>query len=157
MFLNRITKQLIKHEGLQTKIYKCPAGKLTIGVGRNLEDRGITKQEAEYLLNNDILTTHNELSCSLKFYDELDDVRQEVLINMAFQMGVQGLLKFKKTLDYIRQALFVQSCGVLEHDYFDLASDEMMDSQWALQTPNRARELSNLMKGGQNNVESSAN
>lgn len=135
MFLDRITNQLVRHEGLQTKIYTCPANKLTIGVGRNLEDRGITEKEAMYLLNNDILKTHNELSCSYSFYDILDDTRQEVLINMAFQLGMSGLAEFKKTLSFIEKGMYKS------------ASIEMLNSKWAKQTPNRALELSNLMKG----------
>lgn len=135
MFLDRITNQLVRHEGLQTKVYTCPAGKLTIGVGRNLEDRGITEKEAMYLLNNDILKTHNELSTKYPFYDTLDDKRQEVLINMAFQLGLNGLSKFKKTLELIEKGLYKS------------ASEEMLNSNWAKQTPKRAFELSNLMKG----------
>lgn len=135
MYLDRITKQLIRHEGLQLKVYTCPANKLTIGVGRNLEDRGITENEAKYLLNNDIMQTHNELSCKYPFYDTLYDTRQEVLINMAFQLGLNGLSQFKKTLDFIEKGLYKS------------ASEEMLNSQWAKQTPRRALELSNLMKG----------
>ncbi len=135
MYLDRITNQLIRHEGLQTKIYTCPANKLTIGVGRNLEDRGITENEAKYLLNNDIMQTHNELSCKYPFYDMLDDTRQEVLINMAFQLGLNGLSKFKKTLEFIEKGMYKS------------ASEEMLNSNWAKQTPNRVYELSNLMKG----------
>lgn len=135
MFLDRITNQLVRHEGLQTKVYMCPANKLTIGVGRNLEDRGITEKEAMYLLNNDILEVHNQLSCKYPFYDTLDDKRQEVLINMAFQLGLSGLSEFKKTLELIEKGLYKS------------ASQEMLNSNWAKQTPKRALELSNLMKG----------
>jgi lysozyme len=135
MYLDRITNQLVRHEGLQLKVYTCPANKLTIGVGRNLEDRGITEKEAFYLLHDDIVQTHNELSCKYPFYDTLDDTRQEVLINMAFQLGLNGLSKFKKTLEYIEKGMYKS------------ASEEMLNSNWAKQTPKRAYELSNLMKG----------
>lgn len=137
MLKKRIQGLLIKHEGLQTKVYTCPAGKLTIGIGRNLEDRGITEIEAEYLLNNDIVHCHNQLSSSLPFYDKLDDIRQEVLINMCFQMGLYGLLKFKNTLSFIEQGNYVN------------ASAEMLNSKWALQTPNRAKELSKILERGE--------
>ncbi len=136
MNMLNITSQLIEHEGLVNKVYICPAGKLTIGVGRNLEDRGLTDLESLFLLNNDIVSLNNELSIKLPFYKDLDDVRQGVLINMAFNMGIYGLLKFKNTLKLIE-----------EQNYL-FASDEMLDSKWARQVPNRAKELANLMKGG---------
>lgn len=135
MKLLSITNQLVKHEGMKTELYKCTANKLTIGVGRNLEDRGITEKEAMYLLNNDINEVHNKLQFEYKFYDELDDTRQEILINMAFQLGIKGLSKFKQTIEHIRNKDYVK------------ASEEMLNSKWAFQTPNRAKELSNLMKG----------
>ena len=137
MLMDRTERMLIKHEGLRTKVYTCPANKLTIGVGRNLEDRGITKKEALYLLNNDIVECDNKLSLKLPFYDSLDDVRQEVLINMCFQLGFIGLSKFKKTLKYI-------------NDFdFEKASQEMLDSAWAKQTPNRANELAQILRKGE--------
>lgn len=135
MRIGIIEKQLLKHEGLRLKPYHCPANKLTIGIGRNLEDRGITEQEAKFLLINDISSIHEKLNYILPFYKDLDDSRQEVLINMAFNLGVAGLLKFKKTLGFIQYTLFKE------------ASQEMLDSRWARQVGNRAIELSNLMKG----------
>lgn len=140
MLLGRITSQLEKHEGLQLKIYFCTKGKSTIGIGRNLDDRGISEDEARYMLNNDIVDMNNKLSSCLPFYDALDDARQEVLINMAFNLGVHGLLKFKKTLQFI------------EDGEYEKASVEMLDSKWSTEVHNRANELSQIMKGGTYNV-----
>lgn len=118
------------------KPYKCTADKLTIGYGRNLEDSGITEPEAMILLKNDIAKTMEQLDQALHFYKRLGPVRRDVLTNMAFQMGVSGLLKFKKTLDYVAQG------------EFEKASVEMLISKWAKQTPNRTKELSEQMRTG---------
>lgn len=122
-----------KHEGLQLKPYKCPTGFLTIGYGRNLETNGITQQEAELLLLNDIEYVDKQLQKQLHIYNVMPITIQHVLINMAFQIGVDGLLKFKKTLAYLA-----------EKNYKD-AAKEMLNSKWAQQTPNRARELANIV------------
>jgi len=125
---------LKRQEGLRLKVYSCPAGKLTIGYGRNLEDRGITLQEADYLLQNDILFVRKNLEKNIMYFNELPLPVQEVLINMGFQLGIKGLLKFKNTLFYISKSLWYE------------ASIEMLDSRWAKQTPSRAKELSEIIR-----------
>lgn len=130
----RLKKQLLDDEGLRMKPYHCTGGKLTIGIGRNLEDVGISKEEAEYLLENDINRIHRDLSKKIDFFADLDSLRQEVLINMAFNMGVSGLLGFRRTLAFMRKG------------DFDAASVEMLKSKWSQQVPNRAFRLSLLMK-----------
>jgi lysozyme len=125
---------LKRQEGLRLKVYSCPAGKLTIGYGRNLEDRGITLQEADYLLQNDILFVRKNLEKNIMYFNELPLPVQEVLINMGFQLGIKGLLKFKNTLFYISKSLW------------DEASIEMLDSRWAKQTPSIAKELSEIIR-----------
>lgn len=136
----RLMNSIQKHEGLKLKVYTCPAGKQTIGYGRNLEDNGISKYEALQMLDNDIKKIKSELDMELQLLDIdfyiLPDHVQNVLIEMAYQMGVYGLLKFKNTILYIKNS------------QYDLASKEMLISQWAVQTPKRAKTLSNLMKGG---------
>ena len=124
-----------KHEGFSGKAYLCPAGRLTIGYGRNLEDRGITKSEAEYLLTNDII----ELTERLQYvpaFKTLDTVRQTVLVDMAYNLGIDGLLGFKKML----------AC-IVASDY-DGAAKEMLDSRWAKQVGSRATELAGMMREG---------
>ncbi len=137
MNIEELKKSIKKHEGLQLKVYTCPAGKLTIGYGRNVEDRGITEKEANLLLENDILDMKLELEDRLPLFKYLDDVRQNVLIEMAFNIGIKGLLNFKKTLEYISIK-----------DY-DKASEEMLNSKWASQVGKRAITLSNLLKKGE--------
>ena len=94
-----IEKQLIKHEGLRLKPYKCPAGRLTLGIGRNLDDKGITEKEALYLLKNDIVECMNDLD--IIFLDQFNtwpDNIQMALIDMRFQLGGKGFRKFKRMI-----------------------------------------------------------
>ena len=129
-------EQIKKHEGLELKVYTCTAGRLTIGYGRNLEDRGITEEEALYLLRNDIEKITKRLKKEIKFFDTLNEPRQWVLINMAYNMGVTGLLKFKNTLKNIENEKYIE------------ASNQMLDSKWAKQVKGRAQELAAQMAGG---------
>ncbi len=130
-------KMLMKHEGLRLKPYSCSAGKLTIGFGRNLEDKGITEVEAHNLLDNDIDSLVSQLIKTYPWFRELNDVRKAVVIDMAFNLGLAGFSAFKKTIAYLTQ-----------HDYSN-ASREMLNSKWAMQVGYRANELSKLMENGE--------
>lgn len=150
MILKRLRKQLICDESEKLHLYKCPAGYLTIGIGRNIEQRGISKDESELMFKNDVDLVLKELAPSLLHHhsiklDSISSVRQEVLLNMAFQLGVPRLMKFKNTFAYIKNA-----------DY-ENASIEMLDSLWFKQmhemdmvdgkdSLNRAERLSYAMK-----------
>ena len=129
--------QLITHEGLELKPYQCTADKLTIGVGRNIEDRGITEDEARYLLKNDIKIVEDELLSKKPMVAKLDAVRQRVLVDMGFNLGIPTLLKFQNMWLAIEQEDFIQ------------ASIEMMDSRWARQVGQRAHKLSEAMRIGE--------
>ena len=127
--------RLIKlHEGLELRPYRCTSGKLTIGYGRNLEARGITEAEAGELLLNDINELTAQLSSRLYWFWGLSIVRRAVLTDMAYNLGINGLLSFKKTLRHIEL-----------HDY-DAAADEMLNSKWAAQVGQRADRLAEMMK-----------
>ena len=132
-----LENQLITHEGLELKPYQCTADKLTIGVGRNIEDRGITEDEARYLLKNDIKIVEDELLSKKPMVAELDAVRQRVLVDMGFNLGIPTLLKFQNMRLAIEQEDFIQ------------ASVEMMDSRWARQVGQRAHRLSEAMRIGE--------
>lgn len=134
--LNTVAIQLKQDEGLRLKPYRCTANKLTIGYGRNIEEKGITEEEANHLLINDIIATQKELTQKQPVYSNLDDKRKEVLLNMCFQLGYPKLSQFKKFFK------------ALENKDYYLASLEMMDSSWAKQTPNRALRLSTIMRKG---------
>ena len=131
-----LIKELKRDEGVRTHPYKCSAGKLTIGVGRNIEDNGLSESEIEYLLENDIRSCVSDLKGNFSFYNNLDGTRKRVLINMCFNLGITRLLKFKK---FIR---------ALEDGDYETASVEMMDSLWAKQVGPRAERLRDLMKYG---------
>ena len=128
--------QLTLHEGMRQFPYKCTSGKLTIGIGRNLDDRGITEAEAGFLLGNDIDDFQDRLTREIPWMVELDAVRQRVLLDMAFNLGVPGLLKFKRTLAAIRGK------------EYDRAAAMMLDSRWATQVGQRAKRLSRMMATG---------
>ena len=129
--------QLTRHEGLRLKPYRCTSGKLSIGIGRNLDGSGISEREAELMLENDILKLFAVLPGKIDFFNELDKVRADILVNMAFNMGVNGLLKFKKMLTAI------------DDGYFTRAAAEILDSKWAFQVGDRALELAEQMKTGE--------
>ena len=125
---------LKRHEGLRLKPYQDTIGKLTIGYGRNLDDRGISKEEAEYLLKNDISRVMSEVRGSIDFFDNLNEARQNVLLDMCFNMGLAGLLGFQKMLKSLNEGNYAK------------AAEEMLNSKWASQVGNRAKELAKMVK-----------
>jgi lysozyme len=131
-----LIRQIRLHEGERLKPYRCTAGKLTIGVGRNLDDRGITREESAMLLDGDIRLLEIELFRALPWASALDDVRQRVLLDMAFNLGLPGLLLFKRTLEAIRTGQYQQ------------AATMMLDSLWARQVGQRAERLARMMATG---------
>ena len=133
----KLIQKLIEHEGLELKPYKDTLGILTIGIGRNLEDRGISEDEAVYLAKNDVQIVEKELLAAQPCVDTLDSVRQLVLIDMAFNMGVPRLCKFKRMW-----------AAVHEKD-FPTAAKEMLDSRWATQVKSRSVKLANMMHKGE--------
>lgn len=133
---DKLTEMLVDHEGMRRKPYRCTAGKLTIGVGRNLDDRGISPDEAMYMLANDIKDARRELSAAFPWFDKLDEVRQAVLIDMCVNLGLSRLQGFRNTLALI---------GVGK---YEAAAQEMLNSKWAEQVGRRAQRLSRMMATG---------
>lgn len=127
-----------KHEGLRLKPYKCTADKLTIGYGRNLDDIGISEDEAEYLLIHDITQAEQDLAkiFDTRFLYDLSDVRYAVLVDMMFNLGLARFRGFKKMIRAIKEKDFLQAC------------EEMKDSKWYAQVKTRADELIQLFKEG---------
>ena len=153
-FINK----LIAHEGLRLQVYQDSLGIDTIGIGRNLEDRGITKEEldwmdipnmaivhtmgiteadAMYLAENDVQIVEEELVRAHPCVDKLDAVRQLVVMDMAFNMGVPRLCKFKNMWNAIHEENYIA------------AAKEMLDSRWADQVKSRAVKLANAMHNGE--------
>lgn len=132
-----LVDQLIRHEGLELKVYKDSLGIETIGIGRNLVDRGISEEEARYLCNNDIEIVERELLRSFPFVAGLDDCRLRVLMDMAFNIGIPRLRGFAKMWT------------ALEEGNYEQAAIEMMDSKWAKQVKTRAYTLARMMETGE--------
>lgn len=139
MNLTYLKQQLARHEGFRLKPYKDTAAppRLTIGVGRNLDDVGIFPDEAELMLDNDIKRAIKDIDDHLSWANSLDEPRRMILINMAFNMGVAKLLGFHKMLT------------ALQSGDYQKAADEMVSSDWYKQTGVRALELINQMRTGE--------
>lgn len=129
-----ISALLEKHEGFRQFPYMDTTGHLTIGIGRNLKDRGITKAEALYLLQNDIADFKKQLDDRLYWFENCPDAVKDVLIDMCFNLGLNGLLQFTRTLEHIK------------NENYMLAAEEMLKSKWAKQVGTRATELAEILK-----------
>jgi len=132
----KLIEELKRDEGVRFKPYHCSADKLTIGVGRNLDDVGITEEESDYLLGNDINTCVKELNRTFFWFEKQTDVRKRVLVNMCFNLGLSRLLNFK---NFLKAA---------ESGDYESAGREMLDSKWAKQVGDRAIRLKNMMIEG---------
>ncbi len=133
-----LVERIKKHEGFRANPYRCTAGKLTIGYGRNLEDKGISRNEAAALLMADINEAAEQLEKHIPNVLERiqGKARKEVLVEMVFNMGIGGVMKFRKML------------GALVKQDYDKAAAEMLDSRWASQVGQRAVTLANIMRNG---------
>jgi lysozyme len=136
MDVKALTDELVRDEGMRTKPYYCTAGKLTIGVGRNIEDVGITEDEARYLLENDIRRVCAELDQAFPWWRQLSDRRQRALANMAFNLGLGRLLKFRKCL------------AALEAGDYAEAAAQALNSTWARQVGARASRIAVMIREG---------
>lgn len=127
---------LKRHEGYSRVPYRCTANRQTIGFGRNLDDVGIDREEAEYLLKRDILRAEDKLRDE-PYFELLSDVRKAVLISMVFNLGWGGFLSFQNMRTKLRQGDFAG------------AAREMLASKWATQVKNRSVELAQMMETNQ--------
>mgnify|MGYP003628964058 FL=1 len=134
--MNKLLEQLKIHEGMKLKPYLCTSKKLTIGIGRNLDDVGISKEEAEMLLKNDIYEATNQLLNAFPFMATFSDVRISAMINFTFNVGIGTVRKFSNTIEY------------LKNEDWDAAADEMMDSKWAEQVGDRAIQITEQIRTG---------
>tara|TARA_E500000331_G_scaffold68368_1_gene63027 strand:- start:1044 stop:1457 length:414 start_codon:yes stop_codon:yes gene_type:complete len=135
MDYDRLKKQLVVHEGLELKPYKCTANKTTIGVGRNIEEVGISEDEAMYLLENDIKNVVAQCQATFSWFDGLTDIRKEAIVNLVFNMGLSTFCKFKNTISYLEQGLY------------ELAGTELLDSNYARQVGQRSVDVANMIAG----------
>ena len=128
---DRLTQQLTIHEGLRLKPYKCTAGKLTIGVGRNLDDVGITDVEARFMLEGDIARCMGECAREFDWFIDAPELIKEAVINLVFNMGISRFRKFKKTIEH------------LSNKEYTLAGAELLNSRYADQVGQRAIDVAN--------------
>lgn len=133
---NKLSRQLSRHEGRRLKPYYDTVGVLTIGVGRNLDDVGISESEANILLKNDIQDAQIMCLNNVPGFKVLDPVRQAVCVNMMFNLGCTRFSGFKRMWR-----------ALLRHDYEE-AARQMLDSKWADQVKGRALELADQMREG---------
>ena len=122
-----LTNHIKEYEGFSRLVYECTSGYATLGFGRNVEQVGITQEEAEYLLKNDIEQCLKELRGIMNKFDDLPDKAQLVLVDMCYNLGLSKLLNFENMLDAI------------DAGNYQKASEELLDSRYALQTKRRAR------------------
>ena len=128
--------QLSLHEGRKKYPYEDTVGKLTIGVGHNLTDNGLSDAVIDIVLEEDIAIAESELDRVLEVWRELGKVRQQVMVDMMFNLGAPGLMTFNR----FRRALMLKD--------YDQASIEMLDSKWATQVGMRAARLAEMMRTG---------
>lgn len=133
MNANIVNALLCLHEGVRLKPYRCSAGFLTIGVGHNLEARGLTVDQVRRIFLDDLESVIADLDRSLPWWRHLSDCRQAVLVDMCFNLGLAGLLKFRHTLADLQAGDYAQ------------AAAEMLNSSWARQVGGRAQRLSWIM------------
>lgn len=136
MDMTRLQETLTKHEGCKLELYRCTSNKLTIGIGRNIEDNGISMNTAKQMLVEDIGNCIEDLQRNVIFFNEMPEVVKEALVNMVFNMGITRFLQFKNTLRYLKEKKYKK------------AGDECLNSRWAQQVGYRALEVAQQIKNG---------
>ena len=137
--MSELTEMLRKHEGVRDKVYLCSAGYETIGVGRNISEDGLglSADEIDYLLSNDIKRVREELTEEYYWFAGLDEARQDAMIDISFNLGQTRLRGFVKSLE------------AMAREDFDTAADEFMDSKWSEQVGDRAVEVTEIIRTGE--------
>ena len=140
-----LIEMLKRHEGEVVTngrhvLYKCSAGYWTLGIGRNVDVNGglgLSEDEVDYLLENDIARVIKELSLEYSWFNDLDDVRRDAMIDISFNLGATKLRKFVLALDAMEKA-----------DYKS-ASEEFLDSEWSRTVKGRSIELAKMIATGE--------
>ena len=143
--MSRLIETLKRHEGSVKSrgfhyVYKDHLGYATLGYGRCVEDGvgiGISDEEADFLLSNDIDRCNRELRAMFGWFEDLNEVRQEAIINLCFNMGLTKLRQFKMAI------------AAMEARDYERASDEFLDSLYAKQVGKRADEVAEMIRTGQ--------
>jgi lysozyme len=127
----------MRDEGVRYKPYTCSVGRITIGIGHNLEDAGLPPHIVDALYEWDVAQVRKELGERAPWWVALDAVRQRALINMAFNLGVPRLILFKNML------------SALKNKDYDKAAEHALDSKWAQQVGSRAHRIAHMIRTGQ--------
>jgi len=130
----RLRETIIRHEGTRLDMYQDTLGIWTVGVGHNIEEKGISQAVMELMLEEDLAEAVSELKRSVSFFSKMPEQVQEALVNLAFNMGIPRLMQFKKTLAYLRDG------------NFEAAADELLDSRYAEQVGRRADEVADMIR-----------
>ncbi len=134
----KLLEMLKRHEGVKSHVYLCSAGYETIGVGRNISKSGmgLSDDEVDYLLENDIVRVVKELSTEYPWFNSLDDVRKDAMIDISFNLGATRLRGFKRAL------------AAMEVADYKMAAKEFLDSKWSRDVKGRATELCYMIEMG---------
>jgi lysozyme len=137
--MEKLLEMLKRHEGVEHHIYRCSAGFWTLGVGRNVDPQGglgLSDDEVDYLLENDIVRVIKELSSEYPWFKDLDDVRKDAMIDISFNLGATRLRGFKRAL------------AAMEVADYKMAAKEFLDSKWSRDVKGRATELCYMIEMG---------
>jgi len=143
--MKKLLEMLKRHEGEVVTngrhvAYKCPSGYWTVGVGRNVDPNGgigLSDEEVDMLLENDIARVIKELASEYPWFNDLDDVRKDAMIDISFNLGATRLRGFRRALAAMEAAKYKE------------ASTEFLDSKWAKQVGGRALELADMIASGE--------
>ena len=135
---NELIEMLKRHEGVRSHVCLCSAGYETLGVGRNISESGLglSDDEIDFLLINDITRVKQELADTYFWFPALNQARQDAMIDIGFNLGLTRLRGFVKALE------------AMSREQFDIAADEFMDSRWSQQVGNRAIEVTEMIRTG---------
>jgi lysozyme len=137
--MSQLIDMIKRHEGVKSHVYKCTQGFETIGVGRNISESGLglSPDEIDYLLTNDIQRVKEELEDTYYWFSGLNEARRDAMIDICFNLGLTRLRGFVKALE------------AMSREQFDLAADEFMDSKWAEQVGMRALRVTEMIRDGE--------
>ena len=135
----KLLEMLKRHEGVRSHVYLCSAGYETIGVGRNISKSGLglSDDEVDYLLENDIVRVIKELSSEYPWFKDLDDVRKDAMIDISFNLGATRLRGFKRAL------------AAMDVADYKMAATEFLDSKWSRDVKGRSYELASMIETGE--------
>ena len=122
--------EIKKHEGYRSTVYQCTEGYDTIGYGFAIKDLQLSEEICDIILTEKLAKLQLDISNKFEWFEDSPELVKDVVTNMCYQLGLSGFSKFKKTIYY------------LETEQYEEASLECLDSLWAKQTPNRAKDLS---------------